>query len=430
MIILGFIFIVLAFLNPYLGMLIYMGFLYLRPADVYPVLAPFHVTRILAVIVLLSFLARLSGDRKGFVEAKQTKILLILFAIIVLSFVKGWIPQCLMTFEQMGKNFIVYFLIINLVDSKNRLKGLIWVLMIFSAILGFNTIQEYQSLGAETAGKLRLGGFSGGYFGGAGDFAIVMNIMVPFAFFLFLGERPWILRPVALFLMGIFTAAMICTNARGGGVIAFAAAALLIAFFGLRSPGRGRKFVTVAIIAVCVAGILAFAPSQFKERAASIGNYQSEGTALRRIEYWKIGVSMFVHNPLLGVGAGNYPIRYWDYGGWEKQWRVCHNMFIQTAAELGMGGILALLYLLYLSFRDSWKTIKGLGEKERGDSFPYLASQAGIVSLAVYCVGGMFQSVFTYPMLYIIIAIIVATKQIAIKEENLVFAGNESIISD
>lgn len=403
-----------AFFKPYLGLLIYMGFLYLRPSDVYPALAPYHVTRIVAIVTIVAFL--LQSKDKGYVQASQNRLLIGLLGIIVLSFFGGWIPACLGKLEQMGKNVINYFLIINLIDSKKRLKSLVWTLMIFSTILAFNTVQEYRDLGAEVASHLRMGAFSGGYFGGAGDFAVMMNIMVPFGFFLMWGERSFILKLLSLSFMALYIAGMVCTGARGGGVATFAAVIACLAYLGLRSPRPIRKLSSLIVAASLVLGIIFLAPSQFKSRAETIANYKQESTAWRRIEYWKLGAKMFLHNPITGVGAGNYILNYRKYGGWERQWRVSHNMFVDATAELGIIGISVLLYLLYLTFRGHLEIQKLFLTRGDDKSWLYYVSQASMVSLIAYCVGGMFQSILYYPMLYILIAIAVATKQIITKE--------------
>ena len=211
--------------------------------------------------------------------------------------------------------------------------------------------------------------------------------------------------------MAACIAGMVSTLARGG-VIAFGAIMLGLAIFGIKSKGAFKKFLSLILVIGSIVGIIAFAPSAFKERASTIVQYQSQITAQSRIEYWKLGIKMFLSNPLIGVGAGNYPVRYWDFGGWERHWRVSHNMYIEALSELGILGFGCLFLLLYCTFKDGFSTIKLLREGDKADTFLYSAAQALILSLFGYCVGGMFQSIFTYPIFYMIIGLIVATKNI------------------
>jgi O-antigen ligase len=206
---------------------------------------------------------------------------------------------------------------------------------------------------------------------------------------------------------------MVATNARGG-VIAFGAVILGLGYFGIKSKETFKKLISLLIIVAAIAGIIVFAPSVFKERAATIADYQHQGTATARIEYWKLGIKMFLSNPIIGVGAGNYPERYWDFGGWEKQWRVAHNMYIEALSELGILGFGCLFFLLYFTFKDGLFTYQLLRKNNKTNTYLYSANQGAIVSLFAYCVGGMFQSLFTYPMLYMLIAIVVACKNIGV----------------
>jgi O-antigen ligase len=414
---LGILFVFSAILWPSFGLVIYTGFLYLRPAQLYPLLAPYHVTRIIAIAVIIGFLLHMALKKNKFVQAKQTWILLGLLFVIIISFSTGWIQLCLERFEQMLKNVIAYLLIINLIDTKRKLRFFIWALMVFSAILAWDTIQQYLQLGPLQALDIRLGGFSGGYFGGAGDFAIMMNIMVPFAFFSMLGERKFILKIISILLLGLFTYGMVVTFARGGGVITFCAAMIVILMISFKSRGVAFKFISSLVIGGLIVGLVVLTPSQFKERSSSILRYRQEGTGMRRIEYWKLGVKMFLAYPLTGVGAGNYPVRYNEFGGWERRWRVSHNMFVDAAAELGIGGISLLLALLFITLRDNWRMQKSLNMKKQTRSYSYYTNLAVFASIITYCVGGIFQSVLYYPMLYFLIAIAIVSKRVSEKIE-------------
>lgn len=410
---LGILFILLAVFLPFIGLIIYAGFIYLRPAELYPFLTPVHATRIIAIAVIVGFLIHIAFKKNRLVNVNQTKILLGFIFVIIISFSAGWVPLCLERLEQMLRNLIGYLLIINLIDSKRKLRLFIWTLMIFSATLAWDAVQQYLYLGPEQALGIRLGGFTGGYFGGAGDFAIMMNIMIPFAFFLMIGEKRFILKLVCMFLLGLFTYAMMVTFARGGGIIAFCAAMTIILILSFKSKGFALKFFSFLIAGILIAGLVAVAPSQFKDRSSSILNYKEEGTGMRRIEYWKLGAKMFLAYPFTGVGAGNYPARYQDFGGWEHQWRVSHNMFVDAAAELGIGGISLLLALLFITLRDSWRLQRLFNKRKEIKSFVYFVNLAVFASIITYCAGGFFQSVLYYPMFYFLIGISIVNKKVA-----------------
>ncbi|MFN0072823.1 MAG: O-antigen ligase family protein, partial [Chloroflexota bacterium] len=69
---------------------------------------------------------------------------------------------------------------------------------------------------------------------------------------------------------------------------------------------------------------------------------------IERLAHWQAGWEMFQEQPLLGVGAGNYPARYIDYAlpGWPESLGHAHNYYLNMAAEAGIVAFCALLWML------------------------------------------------------------------------------------
>lgn len=413
-VILGIVLIAISFRFPYWGLIIYMAILYLRPMQTNPELAPYHIARVYAVVTILGFIFNFKKSQKIFLNFRQDKLLLGILIAIILSCATGWIPRCLEILEQMSKNVLVYALIVGMVNTQKRLKSFIWTLLILSGILAFDTIRQLASVNALTFDMGRIGGYSGAYFGDSNDFAVMMNVVIPFAFFASITARPFILRPVSLYLMGLFVTAIVATRTRGG-LIAFGLVMLGIMYFGIRASKKWHKVISIILVTITIIGIFVFSPEVFKERAATIVDYKNQETAWTRIENWKLGIKMFLSSPLVGVGAGNYQLRYKDFGGWNNIWMVSHNMYVDVLSELGLIGFICFMLLLFFTLKDSLKSIGEQRKVGRTDSFMYFANQAAILSLVAYCAGGMFLSIFTYPILYIIIAINVAILNIVIK---------------
>lgn len=67
-----------------------------------------------------------------------------------------------------------------------------------------------------------------------------------------------------------------------------------------------------------------------------------------RMSQWQAGINMFLNNPLLGVGIGNYNAAYPDYfvGIWRFSRGHAHNYYINAAAETGAVGLAVYLWLL------------------------------------------------------------------------------------
>ncbi|MDB5079830.1 MAG: hypothetical protein JWP00_1754 [Chloroflexi bacterium] len=69
---------------------------------------------------------------------------------------------------------------------------------------------------------------------------------------------------------------------------------------------------------------------------------------VERMAMWQAGGNMFLSDPLLGVGIGNYNARYNDFNApfWIVSRGHAHNYYIHAAAETGTLGLLAYFLLL------------------------------------------------------------------------------------
>jgi O-antigen ligase len=106
-------------------------------------------------------------------------------------------------------------------------------------------------------------------------------------------------------------------------------------------------------------------------------------------------------HPLTGVGVAAFPIAEGRLSslaerqafGMGLKWSAAHNSFVQIGAELGVGGLLLFLILLYASFKATAEIVRGPpgSSKRRGGDDAALA-QALIGTLIAYCVAGFFLS--------------------------------------
>ncbi len=65
-----------------------------------------------------------------------------------------------------------------------------------------------------------------------------------------------------------------------------------------------------------------------------------------RVSYWRVGMRMFLDNPLTGVGLGNFGVAYPVYQGTtDGDVREAHNSFLQILCETGIvGGMLFVIF--------------------------------------------------------------------------------------
>jgi O-antigen ligase len=138
--------------------------------------------------------------------------------------------------------------------------------------------------------------------------------------------------------------AIVATGSRGG-FLGFAAMLVVLAAFAARKrPG----LVFAGVLAVLCA--LPMLPSSYWQRMASITDPSKDDVQSSQARQRLMGESLdaFVENPLTGVGAGLF--KDWKPQARAEAWHEAHNVWLQVAAELGIFGLAAFLFLVFRAF--------------------------------------------------------------------------------
>ena len=279
------------------------------------------------------------------------------------------------------KDVFITFIVIVLLNSGARLRGVVWSLLTAGIFIG--TISVYQYLtgtfgnnywGFAQSFYMQYAGTQQGYriSGPVGDpnyYAMVMLVLVPLALERVLNERSRPLRLAALWALTVIALTVVFTYSRGGFV---ALAAAIFAWFFLY-PLRAKYFPILILVGIA---FLMLIPQEYIARistlkelisAPSVG-FRTQDYALRgRASETLAGLEMLKQNPILGVGLNNYTIHYLSYAkslGFAPSAteRAAHNLYIEVAAETGLLGLSVFLVLLGTMAKniiDSWKKLRG-----------------------------------------------------------------------
>lgn len=185
--------------------------------------------------------------------------------------------------------------------------------------------------------------------GDENDFCLLMNICLPFAYFLGQQEENKSKKFLYYAIAGIFIMGNIASFSRGG-------------FLGLVAVGLymfyKSKRKAAAIVIMLVFGLVIFfaAPQTYWDEMNTIKTEgSSEGTGKERIESWKAGWKMFLDYPLFGVGPGNFGPWFPDYYPFNpgKMWgRVAHSLYFTLIPEMGLIGIFLFIGMLRGNYKD------------------------------------------------------------------------------
>ena len=310
-------------------------------------------------------------------------------------------------FYTMTITFIAYLAIVNIVDNDIKYEKLIkyWlVINIFLAIVGF----------------IKKGKGVGGFLGDENDFCMALNMILPFSLFGIFSAKTKSGKMYCIFITCFFLFVVILTQSRGGfvGLVAVAV------YCWLRTK---KKVVLAFMMGLLVVFALLIAPTEYWEEVKSINDESTMtyGTGGQRIYAWKLGWKMFIDNPIMGVGQGNYP---WNVMEAEEQmgmsWqtrslsgRAAHSLYFTLLPELGLIGTILYGMMLIYSLKDL-KYLKNISKmrqkalsKDDSNRIYYLAL-ACEGSLVGFLVSSVFISTLYYPNFWILCGFIVSFKKI------------------
>ena len=369
-------------LNPFIGICLFLLFDYSRVDYFFPPIRLLRVAIIIEVVTLFSWLFHLIKTRKRLIWPKFNWIYIAFLGVIASTVITALNNRLAYNiFQSMAIYFMIYLISINVVDSLKRLNRLIWLLFIIHFFFAVKGIIS--------------GGKAGGAFlGDENDFALAMNMMIPFAFFMFLGIRNIIKKFGILIILITLTIAVIASMSRGGWV----GLVVTIIFCVFKSK---RVFTSLLMTAILAVAIVSFAPPKYWAEIETITDTHEE-TAASRINYWKAAMRMFRDYPITGVGANNGGIRmpaYLTGNNIVTEWgRAFHGTLPHVLAELGSLGLICYLLMLFSAF----KYLSRLSRRKSDDPDDNAAvlANAIMVSIISYLTTATFLSTPYYPHLW------------------------------
>jgi len=389
--------------------IIYLFLEYIRPQILIPSLTVLHLPAI--TVALIAIVLIFSG--KLSLKDKQTLLFIAIMSEMILhgplAVNNYW---AFMRFYEMSITFIAYLGIINLVDTEDKYKKLIkyWIILfIFLSIIGI----------------LNKGVGTGGFIGDENDFCMAINMVIPLALFSILSTNKKTHKIYYIIVTCIFLSSVL-TYSRGG----FVGLVSVMIYSWLRS---NKKIAFGLVIGLLIIFVSLTTPSSYWDRVLTIsdeyqditGTEKQAGTGGQRIYAWKLGWKIFLENPIIGVGQGNYP---WHVGKAEEElgvlWqtrslagRVAHSLYFTLLPELGIIGVILFASMIAYSMKylNYIKKVVNIGGNkytaEESKRIYYLAlSLEG--SLVGFLTSSVFISTLYYPNFWLLCGFIVSLRNV------------------
>jgi probable O-glycosylation ligase (exosortase A-associated) len=292
---------------------------------------------------------------------------------------------------------ILFGTVITLVvmQDEKKLRYLLWVIALSLGFYGF----KGGLFAIATGGKYQVLGPPNTFIAGNTEIGLAFNMVLPFLWIL---RRELKRRWLRLAMVGVCVLtgiATLVTYSRG------ALLGLLAVLLLLTLKNRGR-WIAIPLLAGGIAVSAAVLPDSWTQRMHTISDYQDDGSAMGRINAWRLSWRVALDRPIFG--AGFQPFTEMTYARYLPEVHTsstdAHNIFFQVLAEHGFVGLGVFAALVA-------STLLTLGRVQRrarrNPAFERLGSYAQIIeaSMAGYVVSGFFLSRSYFDLFYHLVAI-------------------------
>ncbi len=323
----------------FLFLLMYLFVTFIRPQDWLEAVRGWPLVNGLALATAYAMLCeRFITKKPAFVKVPQNVFMLGLFASALMSHVAHtYLGGLIFTAKGFLIILILFFLILNVMNTERKVKTGIWFIVALILILVFQGMHQIET-GRGWAGQLPTVGYTPedvrinwvGIFNDPNDLALIFVVASGITLAFLFGGANFFIKTLSVPMIGLLFYGIYLTNSRGG-ILA------LIAAFGFYFIRKTRHFILGGILGVgAAAAIFALGPS----RLGLIT--MTEASAYTRIELWYQGLAMLKSNPLFGVG---YDMFMNDLP------QTAHNSYILVGAELGLVGLFFWMGLIYVSIK-------------------------------------------------------------------------------
>jgi O-antigen ligase len=385
---------------PFFLLLMFILMLFASPSLLVPSLESIRPAQLAGISAMAILMMQKTASRERFRFIwPESPLLLGLMAALALSCVGAFWPhqafEATLDFVKIG---IIYFLILNCVESERRL----W--MTCATLVAAGTIPALGTLRNYTSGVFVEGNRSAwiGTFGNPNDMAYILVVLTPLALY-FSMNLQWYARPLIWAVLATYAAAIFATHSRGGLLGLFA----VLIVFGLRQPGASTRLL---VLFALVAGVVFTA--FFWTRDAGFNDLGNDFTVHQRMETIRSGLKMFWDHPFFGVGIACSIVAWPLYAPSTIDFKgalVTHNTIVEALGETGIIGFAFFISLIAAALVHARRL-----QKSHSHQIPFAGYGAAFEgSLAGYLVCGFSGGYMVSWFPYIIIGLISAATLIA-----------------
>jgi len=355
----------------------------------------FMVEAPVAQVVALALLAGLlfSKEHKSFPNAVPIKLMIVFTAWMCIGFPFS-IVDSKENYYQLEKVLKIMVLNLVILVPLYTRKHVDYLIATVAASIGFFGVKG-GVFALMTGGAYQVRG-GGGFIEPNNELALALIMVIPLIlYFALSAKRRWL--QYGLFGVIFLTSVAAVSSQSRGALVAILA---MWAAFLIRSTNRWRVFVPTLLTAIFIA---AFMPDTWWTRMGTIATFETDGSALGRINAWQVSWNVATHH---FFGGGFYLEDQSVFNRFAPDptfIAVAHSIYFQILGHHGFVGLAIYLLMWFFTLRTcSWVYRNSSSAEDK-----QLARMAEI-SLVGFATGGAFLSLAYYDApYYIMIAMVI-----------------------
>jgi len=291
--------------------------------------------------------------------------------------------------NQISKIFLMIYVTVILINDATKLRYLLLIMALSLGLIGL----KGGVWAVLSGGSHRVYGPAGTFVGENNDLALALNMALPLLLYLSKDEpRRWLkLLLKTCFVMSIV--AIIFTYSRGG----FLALGLVSVLMMIKA-----KYKSLAVITLGMSCLLALwlVPAKWGDRMNTIQTYEKDGSAMGRINAWKMAWNLALDRPLTGGGFETFtPQVFRKYAPEADNIHDAHSNYFEMLGEQGFIG-LGLYSLLIASCIIRLRFLKSRIRRDPDLQWAQHYPDMLQVSIFAYIIGGAFLGRAYFDMFY------------------------------
>lgn len=381
---------------------------FVAPQNIYPSLQPLHLAKV-SIILALGFyvIQKRTSQESLFPSGLESRLLAIFIFLVSLSIPFSlWPGGSIATLTDFfAKSLVVFLLSAQLLTSMIRFKRMMVYIVLFCLIISIIAILGYQN-GTLIEGY-RMQGAWGGINSNPNDFALTINLIIPFGLAFYAVNRRIFQKLLCVAFIFLSIGAILLSFSRGG---LFTLATILVLYIW-KTVRQGKILKYALPLLLMLLAFIVMLPDSYSERLQSIMDSSKDKTGSSQAR-WDSAVQtlkIIEENPIFGVGVGMNVLSLNEKGFY---WSRVHNVYLQIASEIGIPGMIVFVLLVIRLVRSARQIqCQFWNESERQELVAF--ANASEISLMAFSVAALFHPVAYHFYFYYISGFAVALKGIS-----------------